>query len=537
MTMEDIYNLPVQTISADDCILFLWVTNPMLQEGLETIKRWGFSYKTVAFNWFKKNKIADSWFWGLGYWSRCLGGDTIIKLLDIEKDEIFEEKLENLNKYSFDKIKIWSPDGWKKIYDFIKNENTVVSKISTNIGDVYSSNNHKWIYKKVINRRIGNKKEFSTRKIEHIIVEGTLDDLYKDYNGCYVKKNKYSVNMLYSETPIEIINPISKIDGVELNKELGYMIGLYCAEGSFDTGENKNGKQIRFSLNKKEKEKYERIKKYIKSLNLKNERYYNTDVNVSFHETKNTEAMAVYFSSGKIKKIIKKFISGENAHVKRLNIDLLMKTNIDFRKSFVQGVLEGDGHKNQNEYWRLFLCNKELIEDFIKILDSIGILSKYEEQKPQYTGETLCHKYGLRFYNRNRSHNFKFNEANVRTIEIKNIEKDICEMPTYDISVEGGIFIANNMITHNSNTELCLLATKGKPSRISRGIHQVVDFEQFDTEPIATKIREHSRKPDEVRNRIVELCGNVPRVELFAREKFDGWDVFGNEVKDSIDLR
>lgn len=71
MSIEDIYNLPIQEIAAEDCVLFLWVTNPMLKEGLETIERWGFKYKTVGFNWFKKNKIADSWFWGLGYWTRA----------------------------------------------------------------------------------------------------------------------------------------------------------------------------------------------------------------------------------------------------------------------------------------------------------------------------------------------------------------------------------------------------------------------------------------------------------------------------------
>jgi N6-adenosine-specific RNA methylase IME4 len=70
MTIEDIYSLPIQNIAEDDCILFLWVTSPMLREGLETMKRWGFEYKTVGFNWFKRNKIADSWFWGLGYWTR-----------------------------------------------------------------------------------------------------------------------------------------------------------------------------------------------------------------------------------------------------------------------------------------------------------------------------------------------------------------------------------------------------------------------------------------------------------------------------------
>lgn len=71
MTLQDIYDLPVQTLASENCTLFLWVTNPLLPEGLETIKRWGFTYKTVAFTWFKRNKKANSLFWGLGFWTRA----------------------------------------------------------------------------------------------------------------------------------------------------------------------------------------------------------------------------------------------------------------------------------------------------------------------------------------------------------------------------------------------------------------------------------------------------------------------------------
>ena len=70
MKIEDIQNLPIQKIADDNCVLFLWVTFPLLLEGLETIKKWGFIYKTCAFNWVKKNKISDTYFWGLGYWTR-----------------------------------------------------------------------------------------------------------------------------------------------------------------------------------------------------------------------------------------------------------------------------------------------------------------------------------------------------------------------------------------------------------------------------------------------------------------------------------
>ena len=68
--------------------------------------------------------------------------------------------------------------------------------------------------------------------------------------------------------------------------------------------------------------------------------------------------------------------------------------------------------------------------------------------------------------------------------------------------------------------EICLIARKGKPKRISKKVPNL----------IVDQIREHSRKPDCVRDRIVELCGDLPRIELFAREKTKGWDVWGNEV-------
>ena len=75
-----------------------------------------------------------------------------------------------------------------------------------------------------------------------------------------------------------------------------------------------------------------------------------------------------------------------------------------------------------------------------------------------------------------------------------------------------------------SNAELCLLATKGNPKRQSKSVHQI----------IVSPIEEHSKKPDEARKRIVELMGDVPRIELFAREHTHGWDVWGNEAPGSI---
>ena len=77
-----------------------------------------------------------------------------------------------------------------------------------------------------------------------------------------------------------------------------------------------------------------------------------------------------------------------------------------------------------------------------------------------------------------------------------------------------------------SNCEVCLMGIKGKMKPISNKVSSCVISER----------REHSRKPDEVREKIVELFGDIPRIELFARQKVDGWDTWGDEVECDIDL-
>ncbi len=81
-----------------------------------------------------------------------------------------------------------------------------------------------------------------------------------------------------------------------------------------------------------------------------------------------------------------------------------------------------------------------------------------------------------------------------------------------------------------SNPELCWLATKGHPQRVSKGVHSVIDNRLTNTIAEDATIARHSEKPNEARERIVELCGDVPRIELFARKRYRGWDTWGNEV-------
>ena len=70
MSIDDIKALPVKELAEKDCALFMWITFPCLQEALQVLEAWGFSYKTVAFVWIKQNRVSDSLFWGMGYWTR-----------------------------------------------------------------------------------------------------------------------------------------------------------------------------------------------------------------------------------------------------------------------------------------------------------------------------------------------------------------------------------------------------------------------------------------------------------------------------------
>lgn len=77
-----------------------------------------------------------------------------------------------------------------------------------------------------------------------------------------------------------------------------------------------------------------------------------------------------------------------------------------------------------------------------------------------------------------------------------------------------------------SSTELCLLGVKGRPPRVEKGVRQVVFYPAL----------KHSAKPPSVSKRIESLMGDVPRLELFAREHAVGWDATGFEL-DGVDVR
>ena len=87
----------------------------------------------------------------------------------------------------------------------------------------------------------------------------------------------------------------------------------------------------------------------------------------------------------------------------------------------------------------------------------------------------------------------------------------------------GGNFWGMGAYTR-ANAEVCLLGVtpdfKAGQMIKAHNVHQIIE----------APFEGHSKKPDETRRRIVSLLGDVPRIELFARQRADGWDAWGNEV-------
>ncbi len=91
-----------------------------------------------------------------------------------------------------------------------------------------------------------------------------------------------------------------------------------------------------------------------------------------------------------------------------------------------------------------------------------------------------------------------------------------------------GKTVANLGAWTMKNYELCLLGTKGTMLKYKKtnNIYQKVEAERT----------EHSKKPDIVRKKIEELFGDLPRIELFARQKIEGWDSWGDTLPNDIEL-
>ena len=142
---KEMMKIPIREIAKDDCLLFMWVTNPHLQQGIELAKAWGFDYRTVAFVWDKMNHNPGQY--TLSYCELCLvfkrgkiptprGARNIKQLIHVPRGDHSEKPLEVLKGIekmfpSQDRIELFArhkPENWdvwgldvREVYEENKN--------------------------------------------------------------------------------------------------------------------------------------------------------------------------------------------------------------------------------------------------------------------------------------------------------------------------------------------------------------------------------------------------------------------------------
>jgi N6-adenosine-specific RNA methylase IME4 len=115
MTTKQILELPVKNICGKGCVLFLWATNPLLPEALETMKAWGFKYKTMI-TWHKERCK------GMGYWFR---GHTEHILVGVKGNvKAFRSLEHNIKKLPVEKHSK-KPDEFRKMIDAVSFGNKI----------------------------------------------------------------------------------------------------------------------------------------------------------------------------------------------------------------------------------------------------------------------------------------------------------------------------------------------------------------------------------------------------------------------------
>ena len=129
LKIGELMRIPIREISNDDCLLFMWVTNPHLAQGIELGKAWGFDYRTVAFVWDKMNHNPGQY--TVSYCELCLvfkrgriprprGERNIKQLIRVPRGEHSEKPIEVLKGIekmfpTQNKIELFArhkPEGW-----------------------------------------------------------------------------------------------------------------------------------------------------------------------------------------------------------------------------------------------------------------------------------------------------------------------------------------------------------------------------------------------------------------------------------------
>jgi len=420
-------------------------------------------------------------------WIKCLHPDTAIYIKNIQNGLVSRCKLGDLLNLDISQYQILTPKGFKRILGIQRVRVPGYYKLDTQLTTIYCSANHRFPYFRPRNniqcksaQHIANLKKkpnliscsegiqdsvikfFDFREIPEDIIAyfdwkklgltakelcEISPQLYQKY-WCpnrpqsskiwwYLRRNFVPLEILkevYHNTDFFITSkkfqkPSRIPVMLPLDKDLGFAIGLFVAEGHFP--KYKNG-QIHYSLNSSETDLQARIANYLKRFDIE------------LYSYKEGNKLEIYFGDKAMKRVFQQFVLGSGARGKRLNVNLILNTPVEFREGIIEGVLRGDGTKDS---YRLGLSNKPLLEDIKAIMFSVGQLANKICQVEVSCKGKKFDSYRMTITRRRRREDIGDIPITIRNIKYINKEADFI-----DIAVEGEYFIINDgIVTHNSN--------------------------------------------------------------------------------------
>lgn len=373
---------------------------------------WRFVIAAQADGWYVRDAIC---------WSKpapmpeCLAPDTQVFIR--RNGWVTRTNLGDVSKLA-NLPEILTPDGWRQIKNLWKTNKPAMEIRASSVERVVCSEDHRFPISS--DRRRKKTRLEAASKIRH---HG-----YADY-------------LLYSPIQKHLTPPLTEWAGRELDKSLGYLIGVYAAEGGHDRGFG-----IKLTIGWIEDEFAQRIISAASSLGLVTT------------ENRDGNAKNILIRDEWIYRAADAFVPG-TCKTKSLCIELILNAPEDFRRAILDGYIDGDGSDRDGGGWIATSASRRLRDDIATLASSVGIVTSkgFGERADKRTGTvSRSHSIWTPYVSRRKPKagtdgTFQI-PPRARRLQGRNIEM-------IDIEVDGGIFlIGDGLITHNSVRDRCTKA-------------------------------------------------------------------------------
>lgn len=315
-----------------------------------------------------------------------------------------------------------------------------------------------------------------------------------------IRHEGYADYLLYCPVGQYLKPTLTSWAGVALDAALGYLLGVYVAEGGPVGGASrKSGAGLKFTIGAHETEFAENIRGVFRQLALEH------------RERVERNAREFYVTDLWFTRIAEAFVSG-NVRTKALNVDLILNCPEEFRKAVLGGYVEGDGSDGAGGGWTATSASARLRDDIATLASSVGVITSKGQtaQKDARTGK-VYRAYQVRtpYTTRRKT---KAGRAGMFQVPPRSRKLLAEDREMIDLEVDGGVFlIGNGLVTHNSVKDR-FTQSHEYVLMLSKREHYVFDLQAV-KEP-CTSGKADRRKMVEARDRIsAKHLGEVEGVE------------------------